>query len=302
MQLEPEHRSPLTQEPEGGDIGTPPVGEFKRVMRRLWKKRPARFGVFVLLGVALLAIFAPYITDYKIDVMDIPNRLAPPSRQHLFGTDEFGRDLFTRIVYGSRYTLQIGFISVTIALVTGSLIGLVSGYFGKWVDIVLMRFIDLMLAFPGMLIALGVVAILGPSLQNSMIAVGIGSMPSYARVVRASVLSVKEKEFVESARAGGLSSWRILFRHILPNVLSPLIVLATLGLPGAILSAAGLSFLGLGAQPPIPEWGAILNSGRAFLRQAPWVTTFPGLAIMLVVLAFNLLGNELRDVLDPRLK
>lgn len=299
MALEPSQRA---QEPEGGDVGTPPVSETRRVMRRLWSKRPAKFGILVLLGVVFLAVFAPYITDYQPDAMDIPKRFMPPSREHLFGTDEFGRDLFTRIVYGSRYTLQIGFISVTIALITGSLIGLVSGYFGGWVDIVLMRFIDLMLAFPGMIIALGVVAILGPSLQNSMIAVGIGSMPSYARVVRASVLSVKEKEFVESARAGGLSNMRILFRHVLPNVLSPLIVLATLGLPGAILSAAGLSFLGLGAQPPTPEWGSILNSGRAFLRQAPWVTTFPGLAIMFVVLAFNLLGNELRDVLDPRLK
>ncbi|HHY16622.1 MAG TPA: ABC transporter permease, partial [Firmicutes bacterium] len=230
---------------KGEDVRSKNAG----VLKRLWAKRTAKLSIVILCGLVLTAIFAPHVSEYEYDVMDIPNRFQPPSRRHLFGTDEFGRDLLSRIAYGARYTLQIGMISVTISVSMGSLLGLMSGFFGGWADMIIMRFIELMLAFPGLLLSLMVIAVLGPGLQNAMIAVGIGSMPDFARLVRGSVLSIKEKEYIEAARAGGIRQASILFRHILPNTVSPVIVLATMRLPGAILSAAALSFIGLGAQP-----------------------------------------------------
>ncbi|MBA7513192.1 Glutathione transport system permease protein GsiD [subsurface metagenome] len=224
----------------------------------------------------------------------------PPSLEHFFGTDALGRDIFSRVIYGSRYSTWIGFISIFISLVIGGNLGLIGGYFGGRVDNVIMRCMDVMFAFPGILLALFIAATLGPGLTNLMIALGISAVPGYARVARSSVLSVKEKPYIEAARSIGCNNFNIIFRHILPNVIAPLIVLSTMGLASRILSAAALSFIGLGAQPPTPEWGLMLSEGRGYLRVAWWMTTFPGLAIMFVVFGINILGDGLRDALDPR--
>jgi peptide/nickel transport system permease protein len=208
--------------------------------------------------------------------------------------------VFSRVLYGARISLLVGFISVSIAVVAGTVMGLTSGYYGRWVDTTIMRFVDIMLAFPGILLALALVSILGPSLRNLMIAVGISSVPAYARLVRGSVLSAKENVYVDAARVVGCTDATIMRRHVLPNVVAPVIVLSTLGIAAAILWAAALSFRGLGSQPPTPEWGRMLAEGRNYLREQWWIATFPGLAIMITVLAMNLLGDGLRDVLDPR--
>ena len=267
---------------------------------RLARNKLAVAGASVLILLAIVALTAPLISP------EDPNRTAPrealraPSGDHLFGTDQYGRDNFSRVLYGTRISLMVGFISVSIAVVAGTVVGLIAGYYGRWVDSILMRLIDIMLAFPGILLALALVSVLGPSLRNLMIAVGISSVPTYARLVRGSVLSAKENVYVESARVIGCTDVAIMRRHVLPNVVAPIIVVATLGIAAAILWAAALSFLGLGSQPPTPEWGRMLSEGRNFLREQWWIATFPGLAIMITVLAMNLLGDGLRDVLDPR--
>lgn len=272
-------------------------------MKKTWRKfrnRPgAIFGAVVLIAFVLIAIFAPLIAP--MDPLEIStNRRAAPSMQHWLGTDEVGRDVLSRVIYGSRVSLRVGLVAIGIALTVGSALGILAGFAGGWVDTLIMRLTDIMLAFPGILLAIAIVAILGPSLFNVMIAVGIESIPAYVRTARGSTLSVKEMEYVTGARTLGCSTLRIATRYILPNVAAPLIVLATIGIAGSILSAAGLSYLGLGAQPPTPEWGAMLSSARSFVRDAWWMATFPGLAIMIVVLALNLFGDGLRDVLDPR--
>lgn len=280
----------------------------KRYSQTLWRRAFLRFkkhktgivGGILLLIFIFSAIFAEYISPYDPISQNLEDRLQPPSLKHLFGTDYAGRDIFSRVIYGTRISLTVGFISVSLALVIGTLLGASAGYLGGWWDILIMRLIDIMLAFPAILLAIGIMAILGPKLTNAMIAVGIVAIPNYTRIVRATILSVKNKDFVDAARALGISPTRILFRHILPNCLAPIIVQATLGVASAILEAAGLSFLGLGAQPPTPEWGAMLSESRQYLRYAPWTVFFPGLAIMTLVLAFNLFGDALRDVLDPR--
>jgi peptide/nickel transport system permease protein len=229
-------------------------------------------------------------------------RRRPPSQEHLLGRDDLGRDILSRIIFGARTSLQVGVMSVGFAIVIGAIIGAVSGYLGGWIDNVVMRLMDIMLAFPALLLALAIVTILGPGLMNMLYAIGIVSIPAYARIVRASVLSVKEQDYILAARAIGAPPSRILFRNVFPNTLTPLIVQATLGIGTAILDSAGLSFLGLGAQPPRPEWGAMLGQGRYAVFTAPHIVLFPGLAIMLTVLGFNLLGDGLRDALDPKLK
>ena len=225
-----------------------------------------------------------------------------PSRHHLMGTDNFGRDVFSRVLYGGRRSLPVGFVAIGIASVIGVICGLVAGYFGSYTDTVIMRSADVLLAFPGILLALALVAILGTSLFNLMLAVGIASIPEYARVVRSAVLSTRETEYVTAARVSGANDPSIMFRHILPNVLRPIIVLVTLGIAGAIILGSTLSFLGLGVKPPAPEWGNMLSDGRTMMRHHWWVSFFPGLAIMLTVLAINLFGDGLRDAIDPRMR
>ncbi|MDE2888251.1 MAG: ABC transporter permease [Gemmatimonadota bacterium] len=268
--------------------------------KRLLKNRLAAAGGVLLLGFLLLAIAAPLAAPHDPYAQNLYERLQPPSLAYPFGTDDFGRDVLSRVIHGARISLRIGVAAVLIALVLGVPIGLVSGYWGGALDQVLMRAMDLMLAFPSILLAIAIVAILGPGLENAMLAVGIVAVPQYARLVRASALSVRGQDYVQAVRALGAGDFHILFFSVLPNCLTPLIVQSTLGLATAILDAAGLSFLGLGAQPPAPEWGAMLTGGRELVLRAPWVLTFPGVAIFLTVLAFNLLGDGLRDALDPR--
>lgn len=277
-------------------------GPWLDVWRRLKKDKMAMFGLFIILLLIFAAIFADFIAPYGYDDQNLKARLIGPGSEYLLGTDNFGRDIFSRIVYGSRISLQVGFIAVGISAIIGGALGSIAGYYGGKLDNTIMRLMDVLLAIPSILLAISIVAALGPGLQNVMIAVGIGSIPSYARIVRASVLSIRDQEFVEAARAVGANDFRIITKHILPNAMAPIIVQATLGVAGAILSAAGLSFIGLGIQPPTPEWGAMLSSGRDYLRDHWHVATFPGLAIMITIFALNLLGDGLRDALDPRLK
>ena len=274
------------------------------IWRRLKKNKMAMLGLTILVMLALTAIFADVIADYdtKVIAQDIPNRLQGPSMEHWCGTDEFGRDIFARLGHGSRVSLVVGLISVSISLFIGGALGAIAGYYGGRVDNVIMRIMDIFLAVPSILLAMTIVAALGTSLVNVMLAIGVSGVPGYARIVRASVMSIKDQEFVEASRAIGAKSPTTIFREILPNCLAPIIVQATLSVAGAILSTASLSFIGLGVQPPSPEWGAMLSGGRNYLRDALHLTLFPGLAIVITILALNLLGDGLRDALDPRLK
>lgn len=269
--------------------------------RRFKQNRGAVLGLGVILFMVLVALLAPLIAKHDPFSQDLRNTLAPPSAETWFGTDQFGRDLFSRVVHGARISLPVGLIAVGLAALIGIPFGLISAYYGGWVDVSVNRLVDILLAFPGMLMALAIMAILGPDLKNAVIAAGIFIVPDYVRVTRSSVLSVKEMEYVMSARAIGAQDLRIMSRHILPNTLLPLIVLATLQVGGTILFIAALSFLGLGAQPPTPEWGALLTVGRQYMREAWWIAVFPGLAIMITILGINMFGNGLRDALDPHM-
>jgi len=259
-------------------------------------------GTGIVTALVLVAFGQSVLAPQSPTKIDIAAALSAPGRTHWMGTDQYGRDVYSRVVHGSSISLVIGFISVGIAATAGTTVGLVAGYDGGRVDALLMRGMDVMLAFPGILLALAIVSVLGPSLRNLMIAVGVSGIPYYARLVRGSVLVAKEQLYVEAARVVGVPIPVILIRHILPNVVAPIIVAATLGMGGAILAAAALSFIGLGSQPPTPEWGRMLSEGRDYLRDAWWISTFPGMAIMLAVLGVNMLGDGLRDVLDPRLR
>lgn len=288
---------------------------WRLTLRRIFRQRSAVVGMIILGLLLATAVFAPYIspydpTDVLLDSEDIERRADPcihlfgcdeSKPQHLMGVDGNARDMFSRIIYGTRVSLQVGLTVITLAIVAGTLLGSISGYLGGWVDNVIMRIMDVVLAFPFFLLAIALVFVLGPNLTNAMLAIAIVSTPTYARVVRATVLSVREAEYVEASRALGASEWRILFGRILPNALPPLIVLATLGIATAILDTAALSFLGLGAQEPTPEWGQMLGRERNNLFSAPHLVFMPGIAISITVLAFNLLGDGLRDALDPRL-
>jgi peptide/nickel transport system permease protein len=268
--------------------------------RRFRRHRGAQVGLGVVLFFGLLALFAPTVAPYSPTDADLAQRLAPRSVSHWLGMDQQGRDLLSRIIYGGRVSLVIGVIAVGVAAVIGLPIGAVAGYRGGWIGQVLMTLIDILLSFPAILVAIIIVALFGPGIRNAMVAIGVSQMPAYARLIRGEVIRLRSETFVEAARALGLSERRILARHVLPNALGPIIVQSTLNLAGAILSAAYLGFLGLGAQPPTPEWGAMLSDGRTYLRTAPHVAIYPGLAVMLVVLGFNLFGDGLRDALDPR--
>jgi peptide/nickel transport system permease protein len=272
------------------------------VLTQLRRNRGAMLGLILIALEILIAVFAPWVAPHDPIFQDLESPMQAPSRAHPFGSDDVGRDILSRVIHGTRISLSVGLIAVGIAGTLGVTLGLITGFYGGWLDDVILRGMDLLLAFPGILLALTIVAVLGPGLFNVMIAVGIADLPSFTRVTRGQTLSVREMDYVHGARAMGCSTARILRRYVLPNVLPALIVLGTLRVATAILTAAGLSFLGLGAQPPIPEWGAMLAMGRTFLRQAWWMTTFPGLAIMLTVMQINMLGDGLRDALDPKLR
>lgn len=286
----------LTQTPER------PTPEWRRVLRRILRSAPTVIGLSMVALFIIAAVLAPVLATHDPLKQNLREALLPPSPAHLMGTDEFGRDIFSRILYGSRISLQVGLVSVGMAGTIGVTLGMLAGFFGGIVDSLISRLIEFKLAFPGILMALAIVAALGPGLTNVMVAVGISGIAGYVRVARASTLSLKTTDYVVASQALGAHTARTLLRHILPGVLPSVIVLATLGIASAILAAASLSFLGLGAQPPTPEWGAMLAAGRKFLRQAWWVATFPGGAIMFLVLGINLLGDGLREVMDPRLR
>ncbi len=280
------------------------VGLWSDAWRRLKRSTNARVGMAVMTVFVLLGVFIPFVYPYnpRID-SDLVNRLKAPTAEHYFGTDDQGRDLFRRVLHGANISLRVGIASVALALALGSLIGLASGFFGGLTDNIGMRLMDIMLSFPATLLAIGIVATRGPGLDNTMLAIGVVNIPIYARLTRATTLSIKEQDYVTAAHSIGSPSARIISRHILPNGLSPLIVQSTLSIATAIIEAAALGFLGLGAQPPTPEWGAMLSDGYKYLTiGAWWVLLFPGLAIMLTVLGFNLLGDGLRDALDPMMK
>ena len=270
---------------------------------RLKKNKLAVAGLLILAAMFLVMIFANQIVSYDVATkQDLVNKLQPPGNGHIMGTDSFGRDIFARIIHGSRISLNIGFISVALSLLIGGAIGAVAGFYGGKTDIILMRFMDMFMAMPSMLLAICIVSVLGPGMVNLLLAISLSSIPRFAVIVRSSVLTIKNSEFVEAARAAGAGTFRIIVRHILPNSMGPIIVQATLSIGGVILTASSLSFIGLGVMPPQPEWGAILTEGKEYIRESPYLVMFPGIAIMISVLALNFLGDGLRDALDPRLK
>lgn len=280
---------------------------FKRMFknktfRRFLRRRVSVMGGIILTLFVLLAIFGPMLTPYSPNEQNLSNSYQGISSEHWLGTDNLGRDTLTRVIYGSRISFLVSIVSVGTGLIAGLILGSISGYYGGRIDTVIMRFVDMLLAFPGILLAIVIVAILGNGLINTMIAVAIFTTPDFARIIRSSVISIKETEFIEASKALGASDFRIILRHILPNSLSPMIVQGTLMMGTAILIASGLSFIGLGIQPPNPEWGAMLSDARDYLRSAPLIAIAPGISITLVVLSFSLVGDGLRDALDPKLK
>lgn len=284
---------------DAGDL--PPAKSWASQQIRFWKRnRLALFGLLITLALVAMAVFAPFIAPYSPYARDIHNRIAPPSADHIMGTDELGRDTFSRIIYGARVSLMVGAISVGLATLIGAPLGLIAGANQRRVDSIIMRLMDALLAFPEIVLAIAILAILGPSAANAMIAIGIVYIPIFARTIRAPAIAESNREYVEAARASGASEARILFRHIAPNTLSILIVRISTSLSYAILAEASLSYLGLSASPPIPTWGRMLRDGQSYMQQAPWVAIFPGIAIALAVLGFNLLGDGLRDAFDPR--
>jgi ABC-type dipeptide/oligopeptide/nickel transport system permease subunit len=286
-------------------FGELPVPErrWRAMLRRYSRRRLGWIGATIVALAVVLAVFAPLIATHDPVDADFANVHAPPSREHWLGTDQLGRDIYSRVVYGSRVSLRVGCIAIVIAVGIGLPLGLMAGYSTGWIDhLLIMRVMDAMMAFPPLVLALVIVVALGPSINNALIAIGVTYSPGFARLVRGTVLSLREEPYVDAARALGASAPRIIIQHILPNLMSPVIVLASLGLAGAILAEAGLSFLGVGAQPPTPAWGSMLNSGRQFIETNMWESIAPGTAIMLVVMGFNFVGDSLRDALDPRLR
>lgn len=278
--------------------------QFASVWKRLKKNKLAILGLIILIGIFLVAIFADFIFDYENMAIkqNASMRLKPPSKEYLLGTDEVGRDILTRIVYGTRISVPVAFATILLATIFGGLFGALAGYGSKKMDNIIMRVMDIFLAIPSILLSVAIVSALGPSIKNLLIAITISNIPPFARIVRASVLTIKNEEYIEAARAIGASDKRIVFKHIIPNSMAPIIVQATLCIAGSILSIASLSFIGLGIQAPTPEWGSMLSAGRQYIWNAWWVCVFPGIAIMLTILSLNLLGDGLRDALDPRLK
>ena len=278
------------------------AGPWYEAWRSFKKSKVAVVGAGIVLFFIIVALIGPWIAPQGINDQVLANRLLKPSGEFWLGTDDFGRDILSRIIHGARISLWVGFFSVIGSVVVGSILGIVAGYYGKWIDTIISRVFDIMLAFPSILLAIAVVSVLGPSLQNALIAIAIINVPNFGRLIRSKVLSIKEEEYITSAKAIGMQDIRILFSHILPNSMAPVIVQGTLAIATAIIEAAALGFLGLGAEAPLPEWGKMLADARVNFINAPWTMIFPGLAIMLTVLGFNLMGDGLRDALDPRMK
>lgn len=276
------------------------MSRLKRFWKKFSKNKGAVVSLFICLFLVVIGLFADVIAPYPYDQQDLLKRLKAPSSEHWFGTDEFGRDIFSRVIVGTKISLSIGVFSVGLALFIGVPLGLLSGYYSR-LDGVLMRLMDILLAFPGILLAMAIIAALGNSLFNVMIAVATFSIPMIARVVRANVLSVKENEFIEAAKSYGLPNWKIILRHVLPNVFPSVIVLSTMRFATSILTAASLSFLGLGVQPPTPDWGAMIDAGRNYMRVSWWLIAYPGAALFLLTMAVNSVGDGLRDALDPKM-
>jgi len=269
---------------------------------RFQRNRLAMSGLVMVSGLFLVSLLAPWLAPYDPSLIDLKEVLMPPSPEHWLGTDPLGRDVLSRIIFGSRVSLKVGFVAVGLATLIGLIVGALAGYYGGWVDLALMRFVDLMLCFPSFFLILAVIALLEPSIWNIMVVIGVTGWMGVARLVRAEFLSLKERDFVLAARALGASDARLILRHLLPNALAPVMVSATLGVAGAILTESALSFLGLGVQPPTPSWGNILTAGKDNIEIAWWLSVFPGLAILLTVMSYNLLGEGIREAIDPRLK
>lgn len=276
--------------------------ELMRILRQLSKNRLAVVGLIIIVIELIVAILAPYIIPYDYTTMDMASAFATPSLKHLFGCDDMGRDIFSRVLYGARFSISMGVLSIVIATVVGCTVGAIAGFYGGWIDNLLMRFLDIIQAVPGLLMNIVIAAILGPGFINTIIAMAFGYVPGMARMLRAQMLKERGNEYIEAAHSINCSEFRIIVSHLIPNCMSPIIVQATMGVAQAITLAAGLSFIGLGIQPPTPEWGAMLSGARQFIRQAPHLIFFPGLAIAITVLALNLMGDGLRDALDPKLK
>lgn len=274
------------------------------IWKRFRQNNGAMFSLCIIAILAVLALLAPVLVDYEVDVCEtnVMNRFATPSSEHWFGTDELGRDIFSRILYGSRFSLSVGLVATVIGLLVGSTLGAIGGYFGGTIENIIMRLMDIMSAVPNILMGILITSVLGANTINLMIAVGVASVPNFARVTRAAVMRVRDSDYVEACRAIGDSEAKIIVQHILPNCLSPILVQASLRMGSAVIAASSLSFLGLGVQLPAPEWGAMLSTGRKYIRQAPHLTVFPGLCIMLVVLCLNMIGDGLRDAFDPKLR
>jgi peptide/nickel transport system permease protein len=275
---------------------------MSKTIKKIIRNRLALFGLIIVMTLFAIAVFAPLISPYNYKNIDVQNILMPPSSTHFFGTDDLGRDVCSRMIWGARISLAVGFVSVGISTLIGITLGALAGYYGKFMDIIIMRFVDIMLCIPGFFLILAVIAFLGPNIFNIMIIIGLTSWMGVARLVRAEFLSLKEREFVLGAKASGASDFRIIFIHILPNALSPVFISAVLGVAAAVLLESSLSFLGLGIQPPTPSWGNILTEGKSNIEIAWWLSVFPGLAILITVLGYNLLGEGLRDALDPKFK
>ena len=277
-------------------------GPWQEAWTSFKKSKSALVGSAIVIFFVLIAVLGPFIAPQGINDQNLSMRLQPPSAEFWFGTDDLGRDIFSRILHGARISLTVGLSAVLISAVAGSFLGIIAGYYGRWVDTIISRIFDILLAFPSILLAIAIVSILGPSLQNALIAIAIINIPNFGRLIRSRVLSIKEEEYIHAAKAIGMRNTRILWKHILPNSMTPVIVQGTLAIATAIIEAAALGFLGLGAEAPQPEWGKMLADARMFLLNAPWAMIFPGLAIMLTVIGFNLMGDGLRDALDPKMK
>ncbi|WP_345242888.1 ABC transporter permease [Pontibacillus salipaludis] len=293
--------TPSLQQPTNTSIEKP-SSPWRDAWRSFAKNKIAIAGLSIVVFFILVALFAPLIMPYDHSKPDLINRLKGPSAEHWLGTDDFGRDILSRIIYGARISLWVGFSCVAGSILVGCTLGIVAGFYGKWVDTIISRIFDILLAFPSILLAIAIVAILGPDLQNALIAIAVINVPNFGRLIRSKVLSVKEEEYITAARSIGMNDARILFHHVLPNSMTPVIVQGTLAVATAIIEVAALSFLGLGAQSPDVDWGKMLADSKSYLVQAPWTMIFPGLAIMLTVLGFNLMGDGLRDALDPKMK